>query len=154
MQYREWRYRTEKSEWESGPWQNEPDKIQWEDEATRLPCLIVRGPSGALCGYVGVTEGHPFFGKNYNDVEIEVHGGLTFSDYCRPSEKEGGICHIPDQGEPDRVYWFGFDCAHLYDKMPAYSKHGSFSSGDTYRDIDYVKHECAGLAKQLADAKQ
>lgn len=73
-------YRTvDKSNWGNGPWQNEPDKCQWRDEATGLPCLIVRGPSGALCGYVGVSEGHPAFGKDYDSVAADVHGGLTFA---------------------------------------------------------------------------
>ena len=32
----------DKSEWKQGEWQNEPDKVQFEDEATEYPCLIVR----------------------------------------------------------------------------------------------------------------
>jgi hypothetical protein len=56
-------YRTiDKTLWPRGEWDDEPDKMQWQDEATGLPCLIVRGPVGALCGYVGVPEGHPCFG--------------------------------------------------------------------------------------------
>lgn len=51
-------YRTaDKSQWGEGPWTAEPDKRQWRDEATGLPCLIVRGPHGAFCGYVGVAGG-------------------------------------------------------------------------------------------------
>lgn len=56
-----------KESWGQGPWVSEPDKVQWLDEASGLPCLIVRGPMGALCGYVGVPEGHPFFKKKYGD---------------------------------------------------------------------------------------
>ena len=47
----------DKSSWGDGPWLAEPDKEQFADEATGLPCLIRRSPtSGALCGYVGVPE--------------------------------------------------------------------------------------------------
>lgn len=55
----------DKSTWGPGPWQDEPDKIQYVDEATGLPCLIVRNGKeiGALCGYVGVLPGHPLHGK-------------------------------------------------------------------------------------------
>lgn len=61
-------YRTvNKATWGSGPWQDEPDKVQWRDDVTGLPCLIVRGPGGALCGYVGIKAGHPFFGREYSD---------------------------------------------------------------------------------------
>lgn len=87
-----------KSNWPRGSWDNEPDKKQWQDEATGMPCLIVRGPSGALCGYVGVVEGHPLFGKGYDDVRIpttddesdypDVHGGLTFANFCADTSRE------------------------------------------------------------------
>jgi hypothetical protein len=76
-------YRIDKSTWGEGPWQQEPDKLQFCDEATQLPCLIVRASvSGSLCGYVGVTEGHPAFGLKYDAVDVSVHGGLTFAGSC------------------------------------------------------------------------
>jgi hypothetical protein len=108
MQTREWRT-ADKSGWGSGPWQDEPDKLQWTDEATGLPCLIKRNThvTGALCGYVGVAEGHPDFQKDYDDVDVDVHGSLTFADFCHePPEghtKEEMICHIPDPGESENV---------------------------------------------------
>lgn len=79
-------YRTiDKSEWGPGEWQDEPDKKQWRDEATGLPCLIVRNGSGALCGYVGVPRNHVYYGSDYDKVDVEVHGGLTFAGKCSPS---------------------------------------------------------------------
>lgn len=92
-------YRTvDKSGWGDGPWQSEPDKRQWRDEATGLPCLIVRGPSGALCGYVGVPATHPLHGKEYDAADVEVHGGLTFSDHCAsmsPDRWDGMRLRVP-----------------------------------------------------------
>src|SRR5688572_7588915 len=110
-------YRTmDKATWPPGPWQHEPDKAQWQDPATGLPCLIVRNSSGALCGYVGVSKGHPLFEVGYqgaDDYDLSCHGGLTYSEHCQPSTDEAlGICHVPAPGEPDHVWWFGFDCAH------------------------------------------
>jgi len=146
-------------QWPSGPWDSEPDKVQWPDEETSLPCLAVRHPhSGHWCGYVGVTEGHPFFGKGYNDVDVNVHGGLTFARACNPKETEAeGICHLPGEGEPDHVWWFGFDCAHSGDRGPrdeyfSQTKGYPFtpSPNETYKPLSYVKNECASLAKQLA----
>jgi hypothetical protein len=29
-------------------------------------------------GYVLLPEKHPFYGKNYDDINIDIHGGLTF----------------------------------------------------------------------------
>ena len=32
------------------------------------------------CGYVILTEDNKYFGKFYDDIPINCHGGLTFSD--------------------------------------------------------------------------
>lgn len=150
-------YRTiDKSAWGEGPWQDEPDKMQFTDKATGLPCLIVRASShGGLCGYVGVSEGHPNFGRDYNDVYADVHGGLTFSDFCAHGanvDESRHICHAPAPDEPDRVWWLGFDCAHSGDFSPAYDhRHGGYGS---YRNIAYVKAQIVRLAGQLARSAQ
>lgn len=156
MQQRE--YRThDKSDWGPGPWQDEPDKIQFTDRATGLPCLIVRNHGGALCGYVGVPEGHKAYRKRYNDKllrALHVHGGLTFSDHCRENAiEERSICHIPDPGEPDNVWWLGFDCGHASDRLPAYHRGsvGLFGDRIKYRTVNYVKRHIAKLALQLND---
>jgi len=141
-------YRTfDKFGWGPGPWQDEPDKMQFADTATGLPCLIVRSHTGALCGYVGVNESHPAYEKPYEDVDVSVHGGLTFSDRCRPNADEAHhICHVPAPGEPDHVWWLGFDCAHAGDIAPAV---GCVWHEDRYRDIAYIKAEIKRLALQL-----
>lgn len=155
-----------------GPWNDEPDKAQWIDEATGLDCLIVRGPSGALCGYVGVPPEHPWHGLDYGqhfdvpcadresdsycyghghrpDELVKVHGGLTFASSCAENAPEGyGICHVLAPGRPADVWWFGFDCAHAWDVSPKYDHH--FVDDETYRTVDYVEGECANLARQLA----
>lgn len=161
-------YRTiNKSEWNRGPWDSEPDKAQWKDEATGLPCLIVRGPHGGLCGYVGVSEEHPCFGEGYDSVNVEAHGGLTFADKCHPADtEEKGICHVPGPEEPDHVWWFGFDCAHAGDRSPGYehllgrpTNHypracpWNESGFDEYRDFSYVKGHVTALASQLASLR-
>lgn len=142
----------DKSSWPDGPWKNEPDKIQWEDPATKLPCLIKRNDSGALCGYVGVPPNHPYWHDSYDmDLGLGAHGGLTFADFCSGDE-EHGICHVPAEGEPKNVWWFGFDCAHSGDYMPS-DKYGLNYGDSTYRDLAYVQQECTQLAAQLAIVK-
>jgi hypothetical protein len=134
----------DKSEWGPGPWQSEPDRVQFEDPDTGLPCLIIRSHLGALCGYVGIPESHPLFGVSYTDIEnISVHGGLTFSD------------NIEQDVETEKLWWLGFHCAHIYDlipyQAPTMRKHGlhDFGHKGIYRDINYVKYQIADLAKQL-----
>jgi hypothetical protein len=157
-------YRTvDKSDWPDGPWNDEPDKMQWKDEATGMPCLIVRGPAGALCGYAGVSEGHPLFEKHYSNYRnegdpdpesiLKVHGGITYAEHCQDEcDPEHAICHIAAPGEPDHVWWFGFDCAHAFDYMPAYGDKLLTPGGiDSYRDLDYVIREVTSLANQLVE---
>lgn len=148
----------DRSAWGQGEWQEEPDKAQWTDPATGLPCLAVRHPHGGhWCGYVGVPPTHPLHGKDYNEVyvlapDVRPHGGLTFSDKC--SGEELGVCHIVGPGEEENVWWLGFDCAHLGDLRPgdkAYERLFPRSPYDrSYRALSYVKQECAEMAATLA----
>jgi hypothetical protein len=161
MERIEYRDSVDKSAYKTrGEWDHEPDKIQWKDETTGLPCLIVRGASGALCGYVGVAPDHPLFGKDYG-ADVNVHGGLTYAAPCAEGAPEArGICHIPGKGEPDHVWWFGFDCAHAGDFCPKHDPaEGPLSIGSptgwgenvTYRNIQYVTDQVKDLAAQLGD---
>lgn len=165
---REWTT-IDKSEWpERGEWDREPDKVQWRDAATGLPCLANRNQhSGNWCGYVGVYPGHPWHGVGYSactqtppcaesdcahgpDNRVDVHGGLTFSDRCSPGETEAtGICHVAEPGEAE-PWWFGFDCAHSGDLSPGFPMRMRFYDADSYKPLDYVRRQCAALARQLA----
>lgn len=173
VETKQWSY-VDKSGWQRGPWDDEPDKMQWQDELTGLACLIVRGPGGALCGYVGVTGSHPWHDVGYNECalpvkcedswcghqpDLDVHGGLTFASRCSPHEDnpERGVCHVIE-GDDD-TWWFGFDCGHSGDQSPGHAAHealrgggalfGMFSDG-TYKDVGYVQRYVTRMAGQLA----
>jgi hypothetical protein len=151
-----------KTGWLDGPWDEEPDRVEWREHG--LVCLISRSEvTGALCGYVGVPREHLHYGKGWDDVNVDVHGGLTYASPC-----SGHICHVPKPGETEDVWWFGFDCAHAFDLMPAlktalqyatmglpemkdpYPSVGGDPYCDTYRDLAYVTAEVSRLAAQLA----
>jgi hypothetical protein len=82
----------------------------------------------------------------------------TIHDFDQWKAKKEGtvICHAvePDESE---VFWFGFDCGHhdddmapkRYEQLERYRPNGRLLEG-TYRDLSYVKRECAKLAAQLA----
>ncbi len=137
--------KVDRSNWPQGEWDGEPDKKQWQDKETGLPCLAVRHPrSGHWCGYVGVSINHPDFGKQYDDVDVDVHWGLTFADKCQEVKDEsGGICHKDPSN--DNVWWFGFDCAHCDDVAP----YEMFPRSGTYKTLGFVEGECERLAQQL-----
>lgn len=144
----------DKTTWAEGPWQTEVDKKQWADRETNLPCLIVRGSMGALCGYVGISKGHPLFGKAGYDAtgELSVHGGITFNNFCQPGAEDHAICHVVSEGEDDHIWWLGFDCAHALDHMPKPLGYDSLflPSDQVYRTQDFVEEQCHQLATQLA----
>jgi hypothetical protein len=140
-----------RKEWPKGEWDDEPDQGDWIDEKTKLQCAFVRNSSGALCGYVGVPEGHKFYGVAYDSVEIEgsswgpdVHGGLTYGSDGRKSFLRHYVPTLPD------LWWLGFDCAHCSDLLPG---HPTAGIDGFYKNLAYVKAEAARLAAQLAGLK-
>ncbi len=58
--------------------------------------LIIRTPFGHYCVYVKLPAGHPDIGKEYDEIDIDVHGDLTY-------------------GQNDM---FGIDFAHYSDYIP------------------------------------
>lgn len=142
-----------------GPWQDEHDKVVWVDEKTGLDCMVRRNHFGVWCGYVGVGPDHPLHKEPYQkwdqpgywSDDVEVHGGLTFADSCQEGNEATGICHIPQEGRPHDVWWFGFDCGHAFDLSPGMLKYDlpPFDY-EVYRTEEYAISETSRLAKQIA----
>jgi hypothetical protein len=111
------RFMAPRALWADGPWDEEPDLIGWTAEAG-YPALMWRNHMGALCGYVGLPEGHVLHGLEYNSAELtarlDSHQGLTFSDFL--TEASPGLGLPTDLA---RHWWIGFDCSHSGDDMPA-----------------------------------
>jgi len=114
---------------------------EWEVTSNRM---------GYRCGYVRVPAGHPWHGKDYDDVDPhpEVHGGLTFAE----SDTDCG------KGGEDNAWWLGFDCAHAGDApdpdLPGSDtmhRYGLPTYG-TVRNASYVAGQCRRLAEQAAQA--
>lgn len=143
----------DKSSWGEGPWLSEPDEMFWQDPTTNYFCAIIRHPTmGSLNGYVNIPTSHPANRLDYDDINVDVHGGLTYSgvmDFQHLSKEFPRL--------PERAYWVGFDCAHAFDLVPAMQAFHAIlprdeyftTLHDTYRTIDYVRAECEKLAAQL-----
>ena len=73
-----------------------------------LPIISLKNKSGVITsggwgnGYVRIPEGHPFYGKEYNEIDVSVHGGLTFSEHVT----------ITDGDVLPEGFWIGFDTFH------------------------------------------
>ena len=116
------------------PWLTEPDRLEWTHEG--YPCLAVRNSFGAWCGYVGVPESHPWYERCEADLaDVQTHGRVSYADHCR-----GAVCHeaiVP-------VWWVGFCCAYEFDGWPGHE--------GPYRDVEYVRQQCANLVLQAKEA--
>lgn len=79
--------------------------------------------AGYANGYVAVPPEHPYFGKSYDDTEIEVHGGITFAEYSDEIKKHwdkylSDIEMLDGATEiPSGWYIFGFDTLHYRDSL-------------------------------------
>lgn len=127
-----------------GPWQQEPDRVEFEFAG--FACLMHRGSLGSWCGYVAVPPGHPAYGMSNLDF-LFVHGGVNYTSHCN-----GPICHTPAPGEPDDVWWIGFDCGHAWDVIPglvALTPECGLFERAVYRDLAYVRSNVQFLAIQL-----
>lgn len=152
-----------------GPWTGEPDREFFIDEHTKYPCFLSRSMEGAWCGYVGIPCTHPFYNKQLYeikeeglDADIDVHGGLTYSEKCE-LDPENGV-YQPSDGK-DVIWWVGFDCAHkplsldlspflcderFIELLIGIRKEMGLDEGKpTYKDIGYARKECKKLASQL-----
>ncbi len=158
----------DRTNWDQGEWDSEPDICVWRDVWTEYYCMASRHPNfGAWCGYVGIPSSHPMYGSRYDSAsfpDFSVHGGVTYSSFAPPM----GVDKVGDQ-----LYWIGFDCVHYCDLMPCdYAKIitrgtkaenreneidkaletlGGVAFKPVYRDLIFVRTECEALARQLKE---
>jgi len=103
-----------------------------------LQCRVLSSPfEGTLNGYVAVTEKHPAYGKSYDDLDIDVHGGLTFGSQGRKDS-----LRWPNP----KLWWFGFDTAHAWDYVKY--RDGTESEGHHWT-IEEVTAEVEKMAEQF-----
>ncbi len=81
-------------------------------------------------GYVLIPIGYPLHGKNYYDIDVDVHGGLTFS-------KNAADLDWPEISSEDKECWvIGFDTSHYKDSIENWPK-------------EEVEEETIRLAEQI-----
>lgn len=94
-------------------------------------------------GYVLLPYNHPLYGVDYDSIAVDVHGGLTFSEYFDVDRfhewienREIGGDITRENYEKFNNYWMiGFDTAHSGDGLDTCSK-------------DYVMNETNNLLEQ------
>lgn len=138
---------------------NCPERVLAQGTHLGHEWVIVHNTIGFRCGYVRVPKDHPWYGKHYDDIDVKVHGGLTFAK----KDQECG------KGGADDGWWFGFDCAHSGDAVDpsiikinspeaevflamSSFKEGTF--GNTIKTTAYVKRQCQSLIRQAIKANE
>jgi hypothetical protein len=81
-------------------------------------------------GYVVISKEHPLYGKTHDELNefLDIHGGITFSDYAKGIIKRKGI--------NDDDWVIGFDTCHYDDTLENWPK-------------EKVKEETKKLKKQI-----
>lgn len=102
---------------------------KWQSHGFKCKVIFVR--RSHRCGYVGIPKGHVAYDKDYDDLPIEVHGGLTYGQI----------------GE-DGLNWFGFDCAHLGDKTK--DDFPSLEENEHFWTLEEVVKETEQMAQQFS----
>lgn len=144
-----------------GEWVEEIDLIEFEylGYQARVIRIFAEEPfaeeeayfGGHLCGYVKIPKEHPYYGKGRDDIDIEVHGGVTYNEIAED-------------------HWIGYDCAHSQDYVPAnehweknspriqyirdlfpipeeYKKYSIFNPA--YRNMEYCINTCINMIDHL-----
>jgi len=148
----------DKKHFPPGKWLSEPDLCSWEQY--NLPCLALRDMSmGIWKGFVGLAEGHPFYNhtmdeliKNADLMEIffAVYGGLSGAGRLAAKYKEFS----------KNYWWLGIETSHGSDLMPLLKMEmndnpemAKLLSGQTYKDLQFIRRETNKLAKLLSKTK-
>jgi hypothetical protein len=86
--------------------------------------------------YVGIPKSHVYFGKDYDEVNINCHGGLTYS--------KSWILNLLDEID---VWWFGWDYAHYDD----YTEFGRRYNQNPLKKwtTEEIKKEVMDVIKQM-----
>lgn len=131
-------------------------KIEKDFYYKNYRCLIIAQDSGFRCGYIKIPKNNILYNKKYQNIDINIHGGLTYSSFNY-------------KGYPiktkNKTYWIGFDCHHaddLYDLNLINSNSElydiaknlndimtTFNSSATLKDKNYIENELKLAVNQI-----
>ena len=127
-----------------------------------LPCVVLFMPMGYRCGYVGLPKSNKYYKKKYDDIPVDCHCGLTYSEP-----------RLFGQNDND-TWWIGFDCGHCRDGLDSKAFYSYYDddlktmepiSRNVYMDglgrmfdicseysvrtQEYVENECGKIVDQI-----
>lgn len=111
---------------------------EWEAHGFKCRVIAIKLSYYSSCnGYVAIPKGHPSYGKDYDDIDVDVHGGVTYAKFG---------CDEPVMGEILRpnseLYWIGFDTLHAMDSIEKWPVEAV--TLETERMAEQLKQEAEG----------
>ncbi len=143
--------------------------VEKDFESCGYRCVVIKGIAcdngygGHRCGYVGVPDTHPLWGKCYNDkcnvpkstatinasdpigtmiaaMEDSEYLSIGYAAYVH-----GGVTYSDGDGEypveAKDVWWFGFDCNHYSDRDEEGGKSLDFCVGECEKLASFLKQQ-------------
>lgn len=129
-----------------------------------FPCVILFMPIGYRCGYVGLPKGNKYYGKDYDEIPINCHCGLTYSD-----------SGLHNQDDTD-IWWIGFDCGHCCDGYDVETAKKLFADNESVlrqilmyehtgyyatcnkenpvRTLEYCMEQCKSIVDQILESEE
>jgi hypothetical protein len=161
--------------WGNGEWVEEIDEFEWDYKG--IKCEIVRcaviensflSGLGHLNGYINIPNGHPWEHLDYDKIEVEVHGDLTFketredglimigfdcahSDDETPFTTEKSLRVMMDSVERNSEPYFKFREA--FESMQSFNQLNIFRRRKIYRNVEFVKAQCESMVDQMLAVK-
>lgn len=132
-------------------------KVEKEFVVDGFRCVVVGLEMGHRCGYIEIPKDHKYYGVEYDDINVDVHGGWTYSEYT--------YNNYPIESDIN-AWWIGFDCAHWNDAKDIeliksfgdtelsrfYVKMSErFFEQEEIRTTEYVENELRKAVKELKD---
>jgi hypothetical protein len=87
--------------------------------------------------YVEIPEGHILFQVKYDDIDISIHGGLTYSNL-----------------EEDGNYWLGWDYAHFGDYYNHKFSPPLSNEPDRHWTLAEIEKDCKDAIRQIIKIKK
>lgn len=106
-------------------------------------CIVSLGTH--LCAYIELPKEHKYYGKDYDDINVLCHGGITYIS-------DQGIIQKTNENHRDG-FWIGWDYGHFDDYMgyeeafPAHLRAGG-KRWTTEEVLIQVKDVCVQLLRE------
>ena len=95
------------------------------------------------CCYVFLPKGHKYYGKEYDDIEISCHGGLTFSE----KDLAFNPIFLKD------TWVIGWDYAHCDDYAGYFEDNGDLAKNTKKWTTKEMQKEVFGVIEQLIESE-